>query len=220
MQLCHSARSEQAFCSIILDHAALGPGRQQMRSAACWAMVYCNLKLLTLMFVVQSCTNDLQRFTVDHGKMRCYGLGLGLDTFRLVALAENFRKLDASILQQEYHRCRPYLNSLFISTSVSEMWGSRCNPGCLLLTLKFDCAAMVCAWAWTHIPACCPGRELPQAGCQHPAARVLQLLTLTLGMQNTVKKYWQSAINSIAEYHSDPTPARVSQVQLSIPPRK
>lgn len=68
-------------------------------------MVYHCLVLLTVTFVVQSCTNDLQRFTVDHGKMRCYGLGLGLDTFRLVALAENFRKLDASILQQEYHRC-------------------------------------------------------------------------------------------------------------------
>ena len=55
--------------------------------------------------VVQSCTNDLQRFTVDHQKMRCYGLGLGLDTFRLVALAENFRKLDASLLQHKYHKC-------------------------------------------------------------------------------------------------------------------
>ena len=52
-------------------------------------------------FVLQSCTADLQRFTADHAKMRCYPLGLGLDTFRLVALTENFRKLDALELRSE-----------------------------------------------------------------------------------------------------------------------
>lgn len=30
--------------------------------------------------------------------MKCYGLGLGLDTFRMVALMENFRKLEPGSL--------------------------------------------------------------------------------------------------------------------------
>ena len=53
----------------------------------------------------QSFLTDLQRFTADHGKMKCYGLGLGLDSFKMVALTENFRKLEPATLLNAYNRC-------------------------------------------------------------------------------------------------------------------
>jgi trehalose 6-phosphate synthase/phosphatase len=34
--------------------------------------------------------------------MKCYGLGLGLDTFRMVALDANFRKLEDYTVQTAY----------------------------------------------------------------------------------------------------------------------
>jgi hypothetical protein len=37
--------------------------------------------------------------------MKCYGLGLGLDTFRLVALDANFRKLEDTVTMAAYRRC-------------------------------------------------------------------------------------------------------------------
>ncbi len=36
--------------------------------------------------------------------MKCYGLGLGLDTFRIVSLGENFRRLDPITLMNTYSR--------------------------------------------------------------------------------------------------------------------
>ncbi len=50
---------------------------------------------------------DLRKFTREHAKMKCYGLGLGLDSFRMVALMENFRKLDAAVLLSAYQRRAP-----------------------------------------------------------------------------------------------------------------
>ncbi len=52
----------------------------------------------------QSFVADLKKFTKDHMKLKTYGLGLALDTFRLVALGENFRKLDPATLLASYHR--------------------------------------------------------------------------------------------------------------------
>ena len=37
--------------------------------------------------------------------MKCYGLGLGLDTFRIVSLGENFRRLDPISVMNTYSRC-------------------------------------------------------------------------------------------------------------------
>ena len=53
----------------------------------------------------QSFTSDLQKFTKGHGKMKCYGLGLGLNTFKMVALTEHFRKLELPQLLNAYTRC-------------------------------------------------------------------------------------------------------------------
>ena len=36
--------------------------------------------------------------------MKCYGLGLGLDSFKMVALTENFRKLEPLALLNAYSR--------------------------------------------------------------------------------------------------------------------
>lgn len=48
----------------------------------------------TASFWAKSYLAELQRVTRNHGTMRSYGLGLGLDTFRMVALDSNFKKLE------------------------------------------------------------------------------------------------------------------------------
>ena len=56
---------------------------------------------------LQSFVSDLSRLTQGHSTMKCYGLGLGLDTFRMVALTEHFRRLDAISLMSAYQRSAP-----------------------------------------------------------------------------------------------------------------
>ncbi len=46
----------------------------------------------------------MQRLTRRHTTMKCYGLGLGLDTFRIVSLGENFRRLDPISVMNTYSR--------------------------------------------------------------------------------------------------------------------
>ncbi len=60
---------------------------------------------LKFSFSVQSFTQDLIRFTKEHSKLRCYGLGLGLDSFRMVALTANFRKLEAASIINAHKGC-------------------------------------------------------------------------------------------------------------------
>ena len=52
----------------------------------------------------QSLMADLEKVCKDHREMRCYKLGLGLDTFRMVALTKHFRKLESHVLQAAYAR--------------------------------------------------------------------------------------------------------------------
>ena len=49
--------------------------------------------------------NKQVRFTRGHAAMKCYGLGLGLDTFRLVALDADFRRLDEAAAEAAYRGC-------------------------------------------------------------------------------------------------------------------
>eukprot|EP00879_Flechtneria_rotunda_P018573 GHRR01019489.1.p1 GENE.GHRR01019489.1~~GHRR01019489.1.p1 ORF type:complete len:531 (+),score=203.85 GHRR01019489.1:184-1776(+) len=56
----------------------------------------------TVAFWAASYVQDLARSTKQHVAMKCYGLGLGLDTFRLVALDANFKKLDDQPLLAAY----------------------------------------------------------------------------------------------------------------------
>jgi trehalose 6-phosphate synthase/phosphatase len=58
----------------------------------------------TVGFWATSYVQDLARSTKQHVAMKCYGLGLGLDTFRLVALDANFRKLEDTITMAAYRR--------------------------------------------------------------------------------------------------------------------
>ena len=60
---------------------------------------------------MQSFVSDLSRLTQGHSTMKCYGLGLGLDTFRMVALTEHFRRLDAISLMSAYQRSAPHVAS-------------------------------------------------------------------------------------------------------------
>ena len=53
---------------------------------------------------MQSFVSDMTRLTKRHNTMKCYGLGLGLNTFRIVALGENFRKLDPISVTHTYSR--------------------------------------------------------------------------------------------------------------------
>ena len=55
----------------------------------------------------QSFATDLRHLTRDHQRMKCYALGLGLDTFRMVALTENFRKLEVLVLLNAFRLCAP-----------------------------------------------------------------------------------------------------------------
>ncbi|KAF8070915.1 TPS5 [Scenedesmus sp. PABB004] len=56
----------------------------------------------TVGFWASSYIADLARSTKAHVAMKCYGLGLGLDTFRLVALDANFKKLEDATLLAGY----------------------------------------------------------------------------------------------------------------------
>lgn len=54
---------------------------------------------------MQSYVADLKKFTKDHGKLQCFDLGFALDTFRMVALTSNFRKLQTDSVVKAYTRC-------------------------------------------------------------------------------------------------------------------
>jgi trehalose 6-phosphate synthase/phosphatase len=56
----------------------------------------------TVKFWAKSYVADLQRFTKDHSKLQCFDLGFALDTFRMVALTSDFRKLQADVVMKAY----------------------------------------------------------------------------------------------------------------------
>mmetsp|Transcript_7436 Transcript_7436/g.16134 ORF Transcript_7436/g.16134 Transcript_7436/m.16134 type:complete len:857 (+) Transcript_7436:209-2779(+) len=56
----------------------------------------------TVAYWAASYMSDLQRVTKNHVTMKCYGLGLGLDTFRMVALDANFRRLEEAVVMNTY----------------------------------------------------------------------------------------------------------------------
>lgn len=57
----------------------------------------------TVKFWAKSYVTDLQRFTKDHSKLQCFDLGFALDTFRMVALTSNFRKLQSDAVVKAYN---------------------------------------------------------------------------------------------------------------------
>ncbi|PSC69557.1 trehalose phosphate synthase [Micractinium conductrix] len=58
----------------------------------------------TVQFWAKSYLADLQRFTRNHSKLQCFDLGFALDTFRMVALTSNFRKLQSEVVTKACQR--------------------------------------------------------------------------------------------------------------------
>ncbi|KAL4451713.1 hypothetical protein ABPG75_007375 [Micractinium tetrahymenae] len=58
----------------------------------------------TVQFWAKSYVADLQRFTRNHSKLQCFDLGFALDTFRMVALTSNFRKLQSDTVVKACQR--------------------------------------------------------------------------------------------------------------------
>ena len=58
----------------------------------------------TVCYWARSFVADLQRFTRGHGALQCFDLGFALDTFRMVALTSNFRKLQSDALGKAYSK--------------------------------------------------------------------------------------------------------------------
>ena len=66
----------------------------------------------------QSFAGDLRSITREHARMKCYALGLGLDTFRMVALTQNFRRLDILVLISAFKRCARALGACQLSSAL------------------------------------------------------------------------------------------------------
>jgi len=83
-------------------HTALSlpPAERALRHANHWRYVSTH----TTRFWAASFVSDLKRLTAGHSSLRCYALGLGLDSFRLVALTPAFRRLDPAVLADAYAR--------------------------------------------------------------------------------------------------------------------
>ncbi|KAL6772144.1 TSPSP1 [Auxenochlorella protothecoides x Auxenochlorella symbiontica] len=58
----------------------------------------------TVQYWAKSYLADFQRFTKDHARLQCFDLGFALNTFRMVALTSNFRKLPTDTLLKTYSR--------------------------------------------------------------------------------------------------------------------
>eukprot|EP00882_Tetradesmus_deserticola_P029352 GHRQ01032871.1.p3 GENE.GHRQ01032871.1~~GHRQ01032871.1.p3 ORF type:complete len:104 (+),score=30.40 GHRQ01032871.1:34-345(+) len=84
----------------------------------------------TVGFWAASYVQDLARSTKQHVAMKCYGLGLGLDTFRLVALDANFKKLEDSVTMAAYRRCVYNAAQQDRSTGFG-VWGAPWVPVCI-----------------------------------------------------------------------------------------
>ena len=69
----------------------------------------------------QSYAADLRKFTKDHQKMKCYGLGLGLDSFRMIALMANFRRLDVTTLLSAFMRSACSPSTVFLPDSLARL---------------------------------------------------------------------------------------------------
>lgn len=92
-----------------------------------------------LLVPLQSFVSDMQRLTRRHTSMKCYGLGLGLDTFRIVSLGENFRRLDPISVMNTYSRLVPE-QSFFALARCSHAYG----PVSFCCALIAACALLTC----------------------------------------------------------------------------
>ena len=78
---------------------------QMIRHQKHWAYVESH----TVEHWARNFTSYLLQATEGHQRMSTYGLGLGLDTFRMIALDPTFRKLTHAALREVYNKCRKRL---------------------------------------------------------------------------------------------------------------
>lgn len=74
---------------------------QMIRHEKHWAYVESH----TVQHWARNFTTYLLQATEGHQRMSTYGLGLGLDTFRMIALDPTFRKLTHAALRDVYNKC-------------------------------------------------------------------------------------------------------------------
>lgn len=78
---------------------------QRMRHEKHWSYVQKH----TVSYWASSCTQYLIKSTEGHQRMKTYGLGLGLDNFRVVALDPSFQKLQLATLLPAYQNAKKRL---------------------------------------------------------------------------------------------------------------
>jgi trehalose 6-phosphate synthase/phosphatase len=78
---------------------------QMMRHEKHWAYVEGH----TVMHWAQNFTQYLLKATQGHENMQTYGLGLGLDTFRMMALDPCFRQLQLNVVLPAFRICKKRL---------------------------------------------------------------------------------------------------------------
>ncbi|KAL6765404.1 trehalose-6-phosphate synthase/phosphatase [Haematococcus lacustris] len=94
--------SLESVCNGMYAAVHLPLEQRQLRHQKHWRYVSQH----TVAYWASSYITDLMRVTRNHVAMRCYGLGLGLDTFRMVALDANFRKLEEAAVTASYASSR------------------------------------------------------------------------------------------------------------------
>lgn len=90
--------SIEAVRDAIYAAIRLNPSERLLRHEKHWKYVSSH----TVKFWAKSYVADLQRFTQNHREMKCFDLGFALDTFRMVALTSNFRKLPVEKVTKVY----------------------------------------------------------------------------------------------------------------------
>ncbi len=76
--------------------------------------------------------------------MKCYGLGLGLDTFRMVALDANFRKLEESQVAATYNRWAPRTSRTYHAARVVKSCGPQFEVQARLCPLRLSPVIITC----------------------------------------------------------------------------
>ncbi|CAG9460570.1 unnamed protein product [Pedinophyceae sp. YPF-701] len=92
--------SVEAVAEGMFNALKLPERERRLRHAKHWKYVSNH----TVTFWARNYIDELRRFTAGHGTMRCYGLGLGLDTFRMIALSDKFQRLDTQMVYNSYHQ--------------------------------------------------------------------------------------------------------------------
>ncbi|MEW5315842.1 MAG: hypothetical protein WDW38_007244 [Sanguina aurantia] len=154
--------SVEATADGIFSAIKLPQEQKQHRHEQAWRYVSQH----TVQYWAASYIAELQRVTKGHNVMKCYALGLGLDTFRMVALDANFRKLDEGTVQSAYASSTSRILFLDYDGTLSQGYGRESHSNkvlppseeviALLRALAADPCNKVCLFCGT------PKAELAQ----------------------------------------------------------